>query len=187
MNSCQLRYQRTRRICTALIGGLVIAFFGHAPAVAQESRLGRLFYTPQERERLDQRRGAVASVEAPQTVIVNGVVVRPGMAPILFLDGKEVRPGAAPAGVTLRSGSNQSIELQSEGGPAVRAKAGQVIDLSSGRSMENYQLTPAPPRPVVEQSPEGGSNQAKNKSAQAPSGRVMERTAAPEAEPPTKR
>ena len=148
MNSCQLRYQRTRRICTALIGGLVIAFFGHAPAVAQESRLGRLFYTPQERERLDQRRGAVASVEAPQTVIVNGVVVRPGMAPILFLDGKEVRPGAAPAGLTLRSSSNQSIELQSEGGPAVRAKAGQVIDLSSGRSMENYQLTPIPPIPL---------------------------------------
>ena len=145
MNSRHMQNHQASRICAALTGLLAIACFGQAPAAAQENRLGRLFYTPQERERLDQRRGAAASVEAPQTVIVNGVVMRPGMAPILFLDGKEVRSGAAPAGVTLRSGSNQSIELQSEGGPPVRAKAGQVIDLSSGRSMENYQLTP----PVV--------------------------------------
>ena len=145
MKARHLQNHGAKQICSALIGALVIACFWQAPATAQENRLGRLFYTPQEREKLDQKRGAVATIDAPQTVIVNGVVVRPGMAPILFLDGKEVRPGAAPAGVTLRPGANQSVELQSEGGPPVSAKAGQVIDLSSGRAMENYQLTPSIP------------------------------------------
>ena len=114
------------------------------PATAQDSRLGRLFFTPEERQRLDQKRGTPAAASAPQTVIVNGVIIRPGMAPILFLDGKEVRQGEGPAGVSLTPQPNRTVRMQAEGSPAVSVQPGQVVDLSSGRTFENYQLATPP-------------------------------------------
>jgi hypothetical protein len=113
-----------------------------ASATAQDNRLGRLFFTPAERERLDLRRGAPTDASAPQTMTVNGVIVRPGKSPILFLDGKEVRNGEGPAGVSLAPQMNQSIRIQAEGGPVVSARPGQIVDLTNGRTTENYQLTP---------------------------------------------
>jgi hypothetical protein len=117
-----------------------------APVCAQESRLGRLFFAPEERQRFDQRRGTQNdTANAPQTVMVNGVIIRPGMAPILFLDGKEIRQGEGPAGVRLAPQVNQSVQMQADGGPAISARPGQIVDLSSGRTIENYQLTTPPP------------------------------------------
>ena len=115
-----------------------------APAAAQDAWLGRLFFTPEERQRLDQKRGTPAAASAPQTVIVNGVIIRPGMVPILFLDGKEVRQGEGPTGVSLAPQPNRSVRMQAEGSPAVSVQPGQVIDLSSGRTFENYQLATPP-------------------------------------------
>ena len=136
-----------------------------APVAAQESRLGRLFFTPEERQRLDQRRGMQSSsASAPQTVMVNGMIVRPGMAPILFLDGKEVRQGEGPAGVRLAPQANQSLQIQADGGPAISARAGQIVDLSSGRTIDNYQLTTPPPSGVSELSPSVEAEGAVNKS-----------------------
>ena len=114
------------------------------PATAQDSRLGRLFFTPEERQRLDQKRGTPAAASAPQTVIVNGVIIRPGMAPILFLDGKEVRQGEGPAGVSLTPQPNRTVRMQADGSPAVSVQPGQVVDLSSGRTFENYQIATPP-------------------------------------------
>ena len=138
-----------------------------SPVAAQENRLGRLFYTPEERQRLDQKRGAPSSsASAPQTVMVNGVIVRPGMAPILFLDGKEVRQGEGPAGVRLAPQANQSIQIQADGGPAISARAGQIVDLSSGRTIDNYQLTTPLPSPGAgESSPSVETENATNKSS----------------------
>ena len=144
-----------------------------SPVAAQESRLGRLFFTPEERQRLDQRRGMQSnSAGAPQTVMVNGVIVRPGMAPILFLDGKEVRQGEGPAGVRLAPQANQSIEIQADGGPAISARAGQIVDLSSGRTIDNYQLTTPPPPPGAGESPpavetDGATNKSSARSRRA--------------------
>ena len=141
-----------------------------APVAAQENRLGRLFYTPEERQRLDQKRGAPgSSAGAPQTVMVNGGIVRPGMAPILFLDGKEVRQGEGPAGVRLTPQANQSIQIQAEGGPAISARPGQMVDLSSGRTIDNYQLTtPPPPLGVSESPPSVEAEGTANKSTTRP-------------------
>lgn len=124
-----------------------------APVAARDNRLGRLFYTPEERQRLDQRRGAPAEASAPQMVMVNGVIIRPGMAPILFLNGKEVRKGEGPAGVTMTPQANQSIRMQSDGGPSVSARPGQTVDLSNGRSIDNYQLTMPPLGPPAASEP----------------------------------
>lgn len=136
------RYPRVRTL-----GGAAVCMLAWqcAPAAAQDTRLGRLFFTPEERQRLDQKRGAPAAASAPQTVMVNGVIIRPGMSPILFLDGKEVRQGEGPAGVSLAAQPNRSVRMQAEGSPPVSVQPGQVVDLSSGRTFENYQLA-APPR-----------------------------------------
>ena len=141
-----------------------------APVAAQDNRLGRLFFTPEERQRLDQKRGThSSSASAPQTVMVNGVIVRPGMAPILFLDGKEVRQGEGPAGVRLTPQANQSIQMQAEGGPAISARPGQMVDLSSGRTIDNYQLTtPPPPLGVSESPPSVEAEGTANKSTTRP-------------------
>ena len=151
-----------------------------APVAAQDNRLGRLFFTPEERQRLDQKRGThSSSASAPQTVMVNGMIVRPGMAPILFLDGKEVRQGEGPAGVRLAPQANQSLQIQADGGPAISARAGQIVDLSSGRTIDNYQLTtPLPPPGVSEAPPAVEAEGAANKST-APSRRAGNATAKP--------
>ena len=140
-----------------------------APVAARDNRLGRLFYTPEERQRLDQRRGAPADASAPQMVMVNGVIIRPGMAPILFLDGKEVRKGEGPAGLTMTPQANQSIRMQSDGGPSVSARPGQTVDLSNGRAIENYQFT-TPPLVPLDAAPEPapGESAAANKSGNRP-------------------
>ena len=127
--------------------GITLALWGIAlstassTAGAQENRLGRLFYTPGERQKLDQKRGVAASTtSAPQTVIVNGMVVRTGQAPILFIDGKET--AGTGGGASLQQQLNRGVPLKTENGQTIAAKPGQVVDLANGRAMEGYQLVP---------------------------------------------
>lgn len=124
-----------------------------APATAQENRLGRLFHTPEERAKLDQKRGVVvAPVQTgPQTTIVNGIITRSGQAPILFIDGKESRGAASQA--SAQQQLSQGVPLRSEGGQTFAAKPGQIVDLASGKALEVYQLVPG----AVEMAPPAGS------------------------------
>ena len=127
-------------LATAL--GAITLWASSSAACAQENRLGRLFYTPQERQQLDQRRGVVAapaSAAAPQTVIVNGMVVRQGQAPIHFIDGKE---STGTGGGTAQQQLNRGVPLKTESGQTIAAKPGQIVDLANGRAMETYQLVP---------------------------------------------
>lgn len=126
-------------LATAL--GAITLWASAGAACAQENRLGRLFYTPQERQQLDQRRGVVAAPAstAPQTVIVNGMVVRQGQAPIHFIDGKE---STGSSGGTAQQQLNRGVPLKTESGQTIAAKPGQIVDLANGRAMETYQLIP---------------------------------------------
>lgn len=121
---------------------VVVCFAGvfSLSAAAQENRLGRLFYTPEERHKLDQKRGVVERDSGPQNVIINGMVTRTGRAPILFIDGKEAP--SADAGGNRSAQFSQGVQLKTEEGRPISAKPGQVVDLSNGRVMENYQLVP---------------------------------------------
>ena len=129
-------------LATAL--GAITLWASASTACAQENRLGRLFYTPQERQQLDQRRGVVAAPPsaAPQTVIVNGMVVRQGQAPIHFIDGKE---STGSGGGTAQQQLNRGVPLKTESGQTIAAKPGQIVDLANGRAMEPYQLVPGVP------------------------------------------
>jgi hypothetical protein len=111
--------------------------------------LGRLFFTPEERQRINEKRGVITTtVSTPQTVIVNGMVVRSGQPPVLFIDGKESIGTASGASAARQLA--QGVPLKTENGQTIGAKPGQVIDLASGRAIENYQLVPgvADPAPT---------------------------------------
>ena len=113
-----------------------------APAAAQESRLGRLFHTKEERAKLDQKRGVVVTPvqTGPQTTMVNGIIARSGQAPILFIDGKESRGPASQA--SAQQQLSQGVPLKGDSGQTYAGKPGQIVDLSSGRALEVYQLVP---------------------------------------------
>ena len=113
-----------------------------ALSAAQENQLGRLFHSPEQRAQLDLKRGVVTPVPSsgPQTTIVNGIITRSGQAPILFIDGKETRGPATRA--SAQQQLNQGVPLKSESGQTFAAQPGQVVDLSSGRTREAYQLVP---------------------------------------------
>ena len=113
-----------------------------APATAQENRLGRLFHTQEERAKLDQKRGVVVTPvqTGPQSTMVNGIITRSGQAPIVFIDGKESRGPATQA--SAQQQLNQGVPLKGESGQTYAGKPGQIVDLSSGRALEIYQLIP---------------------------------------------
>ena len=140
----------SRAITTIAVAATLCAgsWFANS-AQAQESQLGRLFYSPQERAKLDQKRGVIAPVQAagPQTSVVNGIITRNGQAPVLFIDGKESRGPATQA--SAQQQLNQGVPLKGESGQAIAAKPGQIVDLASGRVLETYQLLPG----VMEVSP----------------------------------
>lgn len=127
-------------IAASFVGAVVwLAICG--TAAAQVPQLGRLFYTPDERRAINEKRGVVVSTDpAPQIVIVNGMVVRSGRAPILFIDGKESvgAPTRANAARQLADG----VLLKMENGQTIAGRPGQIVDLANGRAIENYQLAP---------------------------------------------
>lgn len=119
----------------------IVGLSNVAAALAQEARLGRLFFTPEERQKINEKRGVVSNVSsAPQTVIVNGMVVRSGQPPVLFIDGKESIGAASNASAARQLA--RGVPLKTESGRTIDARPGQVIDLASGRAIENYQLVP---------------------------------------------
>jgi len=111
----------------ALVAALA-AGLAPLPAAAYES-LGRLFFTPQQRQDLDRRRQAniqESSVTAESLVTVNGQVSRSSGKTTTWLNGvpqessKHVRD---PARVTLPGSENES---------SVTLKIGQTLDKIRG-------------------------------------------------------
>ncbi len=134
---------RLHRLAFAALLAVTLVF--PALANAQENRLGRLFYSPEERAKMDQRRGVIVPVQAagPQTSVVNGIITRNGQAPVLFIDGRETRGPATQA--SAQQQLDQGVRLKGESGQTIAAKPGQIVDLSSGRALETYQLVPGAP------------------------------------------
>ncbi len=127
---------------------LAASLAGHGFATAQEARLGRLFYTPEERQKINEKRGVISSTtSAPQIVTVNGMVVRAGRPPVLFVDGKETMGAASNASAARQLA--QGVPLKTESGQTIIGKPGQIVDLANGRAIENYQLVPNSPESIV--------------------------------------
>ncbi len=108
---------------------LLVAVGAPVPAAADEN-LGRLFFTPQQRQDLDRRRQANiqdSAVSAESRVTVNGQVSRSSGKTTTWINGvpqENARKPRDPAQVTLPGG---------EGEAPVTLKIGQTLDKVRGK------------------------------------------------------
>jgi hypothetical protein len=121
-----------RNVIAAVLVGLA------QPCAAQE--LGRLFFTPEQRDALDARRKArvpdkptAAPVVASPTTRLDGYVQRSGGRSTVFINGEPVPEGAAGATrLDTRRGDGRIPVTVGEGGARFPLKPGEVLDRSSG-------------------------------------------------------
>ncbi|MFN0163334.1 MAG: hypothetical protein ACKVQQ_19070 [Burkholderiales bacterium] len=127
---------------------VLLMVLGCAPALAQteppalEPRAGRLFFTPEERARLDTLRGKTSVtevVEAPNTLTVNGFIARSGHRPRPFIDGRAV-PAEGLSGLTIATFPGGAMRITQPGGQSINVKPGQRVDLNAGTVTEGYDL-----------------------------------------------
>lgn len=128
-----------RRLLVLLLGA---AFCGAwAGAAAQE--LGRLFFTPEQRQALDERRKAripdrpAAVIVESITTRINGQVIRSGGRSTVFVNGEAIPEGADVSGTNVVPGradpSGVSIvEGENDERLHLRLRVGETLDRGSG-------------------------------------------------------
>lgn len=120
---------------------LLIACLLAAPA-SQAQELGRLFFTPDQREALDARRkarvpdkAAAATVVSPTTRL-DGYVKRSTGPSTVWVNGEgllETSPEAPRIGATQRDDGRVSIGVGvGDGGARIGLRPGETLDRSSG-------------------------------------------------------
>ncbi len=107
------------------------------PAAAQA--LGRLFYTPEQRDALDARRKArlpdkPAAVAPSPTTRLDGYVRRSSGRSTVWVDGEAMNENVQPEGMQLRRGQDPSrvTVVIGEDGRRVEMRVGQTLDRATG-------------------------------------------------------
>jgi hypothetical protein len=123
------------RLATA---ALAAAFLGFAWGVnAQE--LGRLFFTPEQRNALDARRKArvpdkpAAQVVASPTTRVDGYVKRSGGRSTVFVNGEPLTEGTSQVVVDPERRGGRVRVPAGEGSARVDLRPGEVVDRGTGQ------------------------------------------------------
>lgn len=125
--------------------------------------LGRLFFTPSERARIDELRRKppapppqVAVAEPPrkvppppQYVTLNGIVQRSDGQTTVWLNNKPVRGGRSEEGVVVapaeRTGVPSGVKVTvPQTGRSADLKVGQQLEVNSGQVQESYRTPRAP-------------------------------------------
>jgi hypothetical protein len=105
-----------------------------APSVSMAQGLGRLFFTPEQREALDARRKArvpdkpAAVVVISPTTRVDGFVKRSGGPSTVWVNGEALPEGSGDA---PRIAPSLSVTV-GEGGRRTALKPGEVLDRGTG-------------------------------------------------------
>lgn len=120
----------------AVFAALVLLLSAHQ-ATAQE--LGRLFFTPEQRDALDARRRARLPdrpnvVVASPTTRIDGYVKRSEGKSTVWVDGEALPDGTQPEGLRLRRGDDPSrvTVILGEDGRRIDLRVGQTVDRASG-------------------------------------------------------
>jgi hypothetical protein len=111
-----------------------------APAIAAAQEFGRLFFTPQQRSALDERRRArvpdkpAAAVVATPVTRVDGYVKRSAGPSTVWINGDPVSETApeAPRIDTTRTPSGEVSITLGESGARTRLKPGEALDRGTG-------------------------------------------------------
>jgi hypothetical protein len=122
-----------KRLAIALLLGL-------APGLAAAQELGRLFFTPQQRSALDERRRArvpdkpTAAVVAAPVTRVDGYVQRSSGPSTVWINGDPLGESApeAPRIDTGRTPSGSVSITVGESGARMRLKPGEALDRGTG-------------------------------------------------------
>lgn len=118
---------------------LLSLFIVLAPSAAQAQELGRLFFTPEQRDALDARRRArlpdkPAALAPSPTTRIDGSVTRSSGRSTLWVDGAAVPDGTQPEGLRVRRGGDPSrvTVIVGEDGRRIDLRVGETLDRGSG-------------------------------------------------------
>ena len=121
----------------ALAVVLLCAALAPRAAIAQE--LGRLFFTPEQRDALDARRKArlpdkPAALAPSPTTRVDGGVRRSSGKSTVWLDGSAVPDGTQPDGLRVYRGGDPSrvTVILGEDGRRIDLRVGETLDRATG-------------------------------------------------------
>ncbi len=122
----------------ALIAIVALGLAVPGPASAQ--RLGRLFFTPEQRDALDARRKArlpdkPAAVVASPTTRLDGYVMRSRGKSTVWVNGEPIPEGTQPEGMRVqpaRGDPTRAAVTVGESESRVPLKVGETLDRGSG-------------------------------------------------------
>lgn len=142
--------RRWRGACGVLAGATLFATTALAQPIAAAApvesspratgELGRLFFTPEERHRLERQRDAKTEekpVAAPDpTLTIDGVVTRSSGKRTVWINGAAHNDGEQPDGVAI--GTNRrapgQVVVRPEGAPPIPARVGDTVDRTAGEA-----------------------------------------------------
>ncbi|MBX3651646.1 MAG: hypothetical protein KF771_09760 [Burkholderiales bacterium] len=171
---------------------LILLLVTALPAAYAAELTGRLFFTPDQRDQLDQLRKqkAIASQvrdePVPETVTYNGIIRRSDGKTTIWMNNQpmsdaDLRSGQSVTGTVSRDGRIVLQNPQAGSGAKLELKVGQSATLLSGKVDESFSSQRAP-APAKGNSPDTKAAADAQKPAQAP-GAGSDRPAAGTPEP----
>ena len=144
-----LAYDRTRKGKVVKRGfHILMVMAAIMPWCASNSAepLGRLFFTPAQRNTLDAGKQLAtprkAAPSGPRAATLNGVVTRSDGESTVWVNGHSVtRTGSPNASASHSDPAAARVDLQGAGG-RVKQKVGQRFDRSTGKVQESYESAP---------------------------------------------
>lgn len=126
--------------------------------MAAEQAMGRLFFTPEQRARMDVARQHERSIrieterqenEPPAAnITLNGMIARSDGKTTVWINNKEQSGGKVGSGIAVPGRGKPAGQISvvtSDARRAVPLKVGQSVDMSSGHVEEAYRRTPSQP------------------------------------------
>lgn len=119
---------------------------------SESHKIGRLFFSPDERAMLDQirQKSSGSTLSATEQITLNGIVRRSSGKTTSWINHVPQQENEAPQGVAVKQGptSKPSAVLLLPSGKKVNLKAGQTFDTTKGKVREGYEdaTTVQPPK-----------------------------------------
>lgn len=140
------------RLFPRLISAALLALAASAGA---EPLQGRLFFSADERARLDQTRQTSGGISPAATdqVTLSGLVKSSGGKTTVWINQAPQHENETPSGIAVTGqaapDSSRGVPLRLPSGKTVKLKVGQTLDTAKGSIREGYESAGDPARPVA--------------------------------------
>jgi len=135
------------RLIPLLLSAALLAL---AASVGAEPLQGRLFFSADERDKLDQirQKSGGASPTATDHVTLSGLVRRSGGKATVWINQAPQHEDETPSGIAVPDSAG-GVPLRLPSGKTVKLKVGQTLDITKGNIREGYESADDSSRPVV--------------------------------------